>query len=393
MGWLEEFFGVELGMVLKFLIAFAILLCVAFLALWAVRRISGRADLAAGGRGRQPRLGVLEAMAVDQRRRLVLVRRDNVEHLILIGGPADLVVESSIVRSAPGRVAREEAARTAPQRQVAGPRPAVARQPAEHEAAPGRAEPTPQPPERPAAPPAAAAERPAEAPRRRAEPRPEQRPENGIAAAAGALEQALRRPFGAGRGAAPPMGEEPEPEEGADRNRAEPQRPSAEPRAQRSEPAPGVPFSNTARTPERSRSEARLVEDEPAEESREPLEANAPRFLSEAARARAGAQSSGSAGGGQRRERDEAGEPRRDPPRPRQAAPRPAPAPQAERAAPPPGPGPRAVAGQGESFAPALREARSPDIVVSRSDRPAPLSLEDEMASLLDEIAGTRDRP
>jgi flagellar protein FliO/FliZ len=40
---------------------------------------------------------------VDGRRRLVLVRRDNIEHLLMIGGPTDIVVESNIVRAIPGR--------------------------------------------------------------------------------------------------------------------------------------------------------------------------------------------------------------------------------------------------------------------------------------------------
>ncbi|WP_077961114.1 flagellar biosynthetic protein FliO [Ensifer adhaerens] len=53
-----------------------------------------------GGKNRQPRLAVLDAAAVDTRRRLVLVRRDDVEHLIMIGGPTDIVIESRIV--APG---------------------------------------------------------------------------------------------------------------------------------------------------------------------------------------------------------------------------------------------------------------------------------------------------
>ena len=50
-----------------------------------------------GGRNRQPRLQVLDAAAVDARRRLVLVRRDNVEHLVMIGGPTDIVIESRIL--------------------------------------------------------------------------------------------------------------------------------------------------------------------------------------------------------------------------------------------------------------------------------------------------------
>ena len=72
----------------------------AFLALiivlWFVRSRGGPAPFLKGGRNRQPRLQVLDATAVDARRRLVLVRRDNVEHLIMIGGPTDIVVESGI---------------------------------------------------------------------------------------------------------------------------------------------------------------------------------------------------------------------------------------------------------------------------------------------------------
>ncbi len=32
---------------------------------------------------------------------IILVRRDNVEHLLIIGGPSDVVVEASIARAAP----------------------------------------------------------------------------------------------------------------------------------------------------------------------------------------------------------------------------------------------------------------------------------------------------
>ena len=42
------------------------------------------------------RLEVMDHASIDGRRRLVLVRRDNVEHLIMIGGPVDLVVETGI---------------------------------------------------------------------------------------------------------------------------------------------------------------------------------------------------------------------------------------------------------------------------------------------------------
>lgn len=45
------------------------------------------------------RLEVMDHASVDGRRRLVLVRRDNVEHLIMIGGPVDVVVETGIGES------------------------------------------------------------------------------------------------------------------------------------------------------------------------------------------------------------------------------------------------------------------------------------------------------
>ncbi len=51
-----------------------------------------------GGRTRQPRLGLVDAFSLDGQRQLVLVRRDNVEHLVMIGGPNDVLVESQINR-------------------------------------------------------------------------------------------------------------------------------------------------------------------------------------------------------------------------------------------------------------------------------------------------------
>ncbi len=48
-------------------------------------------------RGRKgSRLGISEYYEIDKSRRLVLVRRDDMEHLLLIGGEQDLVVESDI---------------------------------------------------------------------------------------------------------------------------------------------------------------------------------------------------------------------------------------------------------------------------------------------------------
>ena len=57
-----------------------------------------------GGRTRQPRLGLVDAFSLDGQRQLVLVRRDNVEHLVMIGGPNDVLIEPQINRAmAPAR--------------------------------------------------------------------------------------------------------------------------------------------------------------------------------------------------------------------------------------------------------------------------------------------------
>jgi flagellar protein FliO/FliZ len=70
------------------------------LAFWLLRRFGGGRLVSGATRGRQPRLAVIDQATVDSRRRLVLIRRDNVEHLLIIGGPSDVVVEQNIVRAA-----------------------------------------------------------------------------------------------------------------------------------------------------------------------------------------------------------------------------------------------------------------------------------------------------
>lgn len=156
----------------KFLVAaLAVLLGLACLALvlWIVRRRPS-SPFIRGGRNRQPRLSVLDAAAVDTRRRLVLVRRDDVEHLLMIGGPTDIVVESRIVTTAPAEFP-EQAAQALPQ-SVAEPAARPQRAPrvetipiAAGEPVPPETTPAPEPPiePRPVVPmpfPAAAAARP-----------------------------------------------------------------------------------------------------------------------------------------------------------------------------------------------------------------------------------------
>ena len=98
----ESLFGAEMPLAARFFIAFLVVLALIGLTAWLVRRF-GANRLGSAARGRQPRLAVIDAATVDGRRRLVLIRRDNVEHLLMIGGPSDLVVEPNIVRAVPAR--------------------------------------------------------------------------------------------------------------------------------------------------------------------------------------------------------------------------------------------------------------------------------------------------
>jgi flagellar protein FliO/FliZ len=92
-------FGSELPLPVRFFLAFLIVLGLIGATAWAVRRFGTGRLGGASARGRQPRLGVIDYASVDARRRLILVRRDNVEHLLMIGGPTDVVVEANIIRA------------------------------------------------------------------------------------------------------------------------------------------------------------------------------------------------------------------------------------------------------------------------------------------------------
>ena len=83
---------------LTFILAFVVVLALIGAVAWGVRRFAGNRLGTNTQRGRMPRLAVIDAAAVDGRRRLVLVRRDNVEHLLMIGGPTDIVVDADGVR-------------------------------------------------------------------------------------------------------------------------------------------------------------------------------------------------------------------------------------------------------------------------------------------------------
>lgn len=90
----------DIPQIAQFAAALILVLALIILIAWALKKFfgggaSGRASQQ-GVRRRDRRLGIVEALPVGQRHRLLLLRRDDVEHLVLIGGNTEVVVESSI---------------------------------------------------------------------------------------------------------------------------------------------------------------------------------------------------------------------------------------------------------------------------------------------------------
>ncbi|BAB48291.1 MULTISPECIES: flagellar biosynthetic protein FliO [Mesorhizobium] len=169
MQWLDSVAGPGYAAALLWTFAALILLVIVLVIIRLVRNLTF-GTFVAGGRNRKTRLAVMDATAVDSHRRLVLVRRDDIEHLLLIGGPTDVVVERDIRLAAPRRPAltgdgglQPVPATAAPTAKPRPPQPAPA--PARPAPQPVTAAPPPARP-RPAAPPPA----PAPAPKPVAQP-------------------------------------------------------------------------------------------------------------------------------------------------------------------------------------------------------------------------------
>ncbi len=84
--------GVAMGTWVNFFIIFLVVLALIGVIAWLVRWLGGGT-----ARRRQPRLAVIDSARIDGRRTLVLIRRDNVERLVMIGGPNDVVIEQNVL--------------------------------------------------------------------------------------------------------------------------------------------------------------------------------------------------------------------------------------------------------------------------------------------------------
>jgi flagellar protein FliO/FliZ len=78
---------------LKYLIGLVVVLGLIGLAALAGKRFGLVPKVAPGG-VRSKRIKVIEVTPLDARRRFVLIRHDDREHLVLIGGPQDLLIDS-----------------------------------------------------------------------------------------------------------------------------------------------------------------------------------------------------------------------------------------------------------------------------------------------------------
>lgn len=100
----------EFDVYIRFLVALVLVLALIGALTWAARRF-GLGGQLTPNTGKDPRLSIVEVKALDSRRKLVLLRRDGSDHLVLLGPNQDLVVESGIP-------APPEAARPVPKVQV-----------------------------------------------------------------------------------------------------------------------------------------------------------------------------------------------------------------------------------------------------------------------------------
>ena len=85
----------EFDVYFRFLLALVLVLALIGGLAWAARRFGFGGQLTPNT-GKSPRLSVVEVRVLDSRRKLVLLRRDGCEHLVLLGPNQDLLLESAI---------------------------------------------------------------------------------------------------------------------------------------------------------------------------------------------------------------------------------------------------------------------------------------------------------
>lgn len=81
----------DLDIALRFIAAFALVIGMIALMSYAAKRWRGVGGMS-GRKGR--RLEIVEALGLDAKRRVVIVRADDTEHVLLVGGESDVKLET-----------------------------------------------------------------------------------------------------------------------------------------------------------------------------------------------------------------------------------------------------------------------------------------------------------
>lgn len=86
---------IDSDLLLRFVVALAVVLALIAATGWVGRRYMGAGRIAAFA-GKRRRLALLETLQIDGRTRLLLVRRDTAEHLIMVGAAGAVVIERGV---------------------------------------------------------------------------------------------------------------------------------------------------------------------------------------------------------------------------------------------------------------------------------------------------------
>jgi hypothetical protein len=112
MQFMTSLFGGSAGTLLNAAFALGIVIVLIVLGLWVLKLFTRAGERL--GRGSDKRLQVIDTANVDGKRKVMIIRRDNVEHVIMTGGPQDLVIESGIAVPAAQPLRRRARPATAP---------------------------------------------------------------------------------------------------------------------------------------------------------------------------------------------------------------------------------------------------------------------------------------
>jgi flagellar biogenesis protein FliO len=123
MQFMTSLFGGSAGTLLNAAFALGLVIVLIIFGLWLLKLLSAASGRL--GRVNEKRLVVVDTANVDGKRKVMIIRRDNVEHLVMTGGPQDVVIETGIPVPEPQPMRRPMTARAAAQAATPAPAPAA----------------------------------------------------------------------------------------------------------------------------------------------------------------------------------------------------------------------------------------------------------------------------